>query len=96
MEKNLKHVKTFTSFVNESKLNEGLNNSDCDQYIIYCRDTENQLKELIEYIAQIGNIGHSFSIVVDPNDSDYEKTFGWDGDGSDYIKELKVVQKKSE
>lgn len=60
-------------------------------YQIKCKDPEGSLKSLIEYIAKNGNTGHSFSIVVDPKDEN-EKTFGWDGDGGDYIREVEIVQ----
>lgn len=56
---------------------------------IICRDNEDSLENLLQYIRKSGNIGHSFSIIVDPK-SDGEKSFGWDGDGSDYIKDIKV------
>jgi hypothetical protein len=67
---------------------------------IKCADGENTLKELVEFIKANGNGGHSFSIDVDkeyadnPNVSEHRrnggKTFYWDGDGSDYIEEIKV------
>ena len=49
-------------------LNEGVPDDELDIYEVTCRDIEGQLKELIEYIAENGNGGHSFSIVVDPGD----------------------------
>lgn len=51
---------------------------------------ESGLIDLIEYIAGIGNSGHSFEIVVDPENSDTKKNFYFDGDGSDYIDEVSV------
>lgn len=56
---------------------------------IIVRDRENNLEELLNYIKDTGNVGHSFSIIVDP-DSSTKKRFGWDGDGHDYIKSIKV------
>ena len=53
--------------------------------IVTCRDQDNTLEDLIKYIKGIGNTGHTFNIVVDD-----EKTFEWDGDGSDAIFEIKV------
>ena len=55
---------------------------------ITCRDQDNSLKDLLAYIQKIGNIGHSFSIIVDPDDRKYIHKFGWDGDGGDYIKDI--------
>lgn len=49
------------------------------------------LKPFLEYIQKIGGSGHSFSIVVDPDDSENRKVFGFDGDGADRIDTIKVV-----
>ena len=54
-------------------------------YTICCRDGEKQLLDLINYIAKNGNGGHSFDIVVDPEDKRTERHFFWDGDGADKI-----------
>ena len=56
---------------------------------ITCRDHENSLENLLQHIRSIGNTGHSFSIVVDPEGDDTEKHY-WDGDGSDYIKNIEI------
>lgn len=56
---------------------------------VVCRDNDDTLERLLNHIKQIGNVGHSFSIIIDPEGDNTEK-FGWDGDGSDYIKEIKV------
>jgi len=55
---------------------------------ILCKDHDDKLSSLLEYIKRTGNIGHSFSIVVDPDDSKYKKEFGWDGDGADKIESI--------
>ncbi len=74
----------FTNNGGPSTIHEAM---DLITYIVSCRDGEGSLKRLIEYIGTNGNTGHSFSIVVDPG-SDGEKSFGWDGDGRDYIKSV--------
>ena len=74
-------------------LDEGVADTDLDKYEILCRDVEGQLKELIEYIGENGNGGHSFSIVVDPGDEN-EKKFFWDGDGGDFLKSVTQTQKR--
>lgn len=56
--------------------------------IVTCRDKENTLENLLQRIKNLGNIGHSFDIIVDPDGE--RKKFEWDGDGSDYIKDVKV------
>ena len=53
-------------------------------YLVECRDGEKQLQKLLKYIAENGNGGHSFAIVVDPGDKERERHFFWDGDGADH------------
>ncbi len=43
---------------------------------IECNDTEGELIKFLTYIMEIGNIGHSFDIVVDPDNKEYKKSFG--------------------
>lgn len=62
------------------------------KYIIVARDIDGNLQKLLEHIKKIGNIGHSFSIIVDPANKDYTLNTGWDGDGSDHIKDVKVEE----
>ena len=54
------------------------------------RDGEGTLESMLETIKGIGNGGHSFNIVVDPEVKEKlsERTFYWDGDGSDSIKSI--------
>ena len=74
---------------------EGKEKPDTDMvYTITCHDDEGALKKLLEYIKEIGNTGHSFKIVVDPENKDTTKEFGWDGDGSDKIESIKVEKKE--
>jgi hypothetical protein len=49
--------------------------------------------KLLRHCERGGNIGHSFSIVIDPDNSEYRKTVGFDGDGSDRIQNIKVGEK---
>lgn len=49
---------------------------------------------LLEYIKKQAGIGHSFPVVVDPDDSEYRKEFGIDGDGTSHIYDIKVGEKK--
>jgi hypothetical protein len=53
-------------------------------------DGMNHLSDMIKYIGEIGNTGHSFDILVDPDVKDYSKLFAWDGDGADYIDTVKI------
>lgn len=50
------------------------------------------ITELVEWIQKIGNGGHSFTIVVDPDNKDYQKKFEWDGDGSDKISKVSMIE----
>jgi hypothetical protein len=67
--------------------------ADAETITIKCRDYDNSLLNLLEYIKTNGNTGHSFTIIVDPK-SEGEKKFGWDGDGSDAIFEIKKTKPK--
>ena len=48
-------------------------------------DGAESMARMLAYIGKIGGVGHSFEIVVDPDDSEYRKSFGFDGDGSDRV-----------
>jgi len=61
---------------------------------IECNDTEGELVRLLTYIQRSGNIGHSFDIIVDPDNSAYRMRFNWDGDGADRIRNIKLDGKK--
>jgi len=52
------------------------------------------LLTLLQHCEVIGGYGHSFDIEIDPNDSEYKRTIGFDGDGSDGIKDIKLDGKK--
>lgn len=54
------------------------------------------IPKLLDYIARLGAPGHSFSIVVDPDDSENRRSFGFDGDGADRIDDIRVNGKKFE
>jgi hypothetical protein len=47
------------------------------------------LVKLLEYVQALGNPGHSFSIVVDPESSESKETFYFDGDGASAIYDIK-------
>lgn len=72
--------------------------------VIDVKDSEGQLKELVDYIKDVANAGHTFDVVVDPGNEDWEKGFEIDGDGAFSIKEVKFekdddkedVEKKEE
>lgn len=57
---------------------------------IKANDPDGKLTQILEEIKNRGNVGHSFSILVDPDAEDGGASFGWDGDGSDSIEEISV------
>lgn len=61
-------------------------------YVIKCVDGSNSLLNLLKYIKENGNGGHSFEIVVDPNSKQNKRSLFWDGDGPDRITEIVRVK----
>ena len=64
------------------------------EIVVNVRDLDNSLIRLIDYIQSKANPGHSFEVVVDPDDSEYKKSFYMDGDGSFFVKDIKKDGKK--
>lgn len=52
-----------------------------DEFTVQVRGDEGGLRKLLDYIRETAGIGHSFEVVVDPDDSHYRKRFDIDGDG---------------
>lgn len=48
------------------------------------------LVRLLRHCERVGGMGHSYVIVADPNNSEYREEFGFDGDGSDRVEDVKV------
>ena len=57
-------------------------------------DGKHSILSILAMLRYHGQTGHSFSIELDPDNSDYKMTTGWDGDGSDSIDDIKVNGKK--
>ena len=53
-------------------------------------DALGSLLRFLKHLEFCGNIGHSFEIVSDPDNSEYRQTCGFDGDGSDRVEDIKV------
>jgi hypothetical protein len=53
------------------------------------REAEN-LARLLSYIRGLANPGHSFEVVVDPDDRQNAKKFGIDGDGGFHMKSIAI------
>jgi hypothetical protein len=58
------------------------------------RDPDNSFVEMLKYIGDTASGGHSFEVIVDPDMREYRKSFGIDGDGSFYLKTIKVNGRK--
>jgi len=57
---------------------------------------EGDLEGLIDHIGKTAAIGHSFPVVVDPKDSEFSKTFSFDGDGPFRVNKESVKPVKAE
>jgi hypothetical protein len=62
-----------------------------DEIVIKVKGEENQeLIKLLNAIKIAGNIGHSATVVMDPDIKEYKQDFFFDGDGAFYMKSLKL------
>lgn len=64
---------------------------------VSCRVRGDGLHSVLKVLRHFqinGDIGHSYSSTLDDENSDYRMSVGWDGDGADGIKDLKVNGKK--
>lgn len=55
-------------------------------------DDDGTLERILDHLKYNGDIGHSYSIVLDPDATEEEGkiTVGWDGDGADKIMSIKI------
>lgn len=53
-------------------------------------DALHSLLRLLKQCEYMGNVGHSFPIVVDPHGREDKRELGFDGDGSDRVKDILV------
>jgi hypothetical protein len=74
----------------EKYLNNLKGSNDRAKIELLVRDPDGVLVELLKHIGSAANVGHSFKVVVDPEDKEYAKDFWIDGDGSFHLKEIKV------
>jgi hypothetical protein len=58
-------------------------------------DEDGQLKKLLEYIKANSEVGHSFGVVVDPDDSELTKKFYIDGDGAFRIRDITMAMDRN-
>lgn len=53
-------------------------------------DALHSLLKLLKQCEYNGNVGHSHSIIVDPQGGEDKRSVGFDGDGADRIKDILV------
>ena len=74
-------------------INEGVKNT--HKITIDLRDPDNQMSLFLEKIKKHAGPGHSFSVIVDPDESKENggsESYYFDGDGSFYIDKLNVEE----
>jgi hypothetical protein len=69
-----------------------LSDKDGQTITIKVNGDDGSLRRMLEYIAKQCAIGHSFTVVVDPGDREYEKEFGFDGDGAARLELLRELE----
>lgn len=74
-------VKVFNHFAQDSY-------KDAETLTVKTVGAEGELRRLLDYIRRTAAIGHTFNVVVDPGDSEHEKSFGFDGDGAFRIEDI--------
>ena len=84
--------KSIQEFLNKTNPYDRDKKQKLNEITITCNNATayESLIPLLKHIQSMGSPGHSFDIVVDPDSSDYKKSFGFDGDGSHFIKEIKL------
>lgn len=70
-------------------LQEALDSTYCITIECTSQAAKETLLPLLEYLKRQAGIGHSFPIVVDPDDSEYKEKFYMDGDGAAHIISIK-------
>lgn len=58
--------------------------------VIELDDADGNLAKLLAHIKETAAVGHSFDVVVDPDDSEHRKRFFFDGDGAFKIRRIKT------
>jgi hypothetical protein len=53
-------------------------------------DALGSLLRLLNHCRAVGAMGHSFSVVADPDNSEYRAEFGFDGDGADRVEGIEA------
>lgn len=76
-------MKTYTEYLEATQA--------IQKIIIICSgEVGKTIKEMMDHIKSTTNGGHSFEIVVDPEDRERKKSFSIDGDGADRIESVSI------
>lgn len=68
---------------------------DFKKVVVEVNDPDDQLVKFLEAVRDTANPGHSFPVIIDPDNSETRQEFGFDGDGSFHIKDIKVSKGES-
>lgn len=85
-------IEVFNSYApDDCKITKSVNEGRATKKItVLADDAEGTIENILKALQGRGNGGHSFSVTVDEDGEDGGDKFGWDGDGSDYIEDIKV------
>jgi hypothetical protein len=65
-----------------------------DEITITIRDLDQALIKFLTAAQGTANVGHSYPVTIDGDDAEHKQEFFFDGDGSFYIKDIKLNGKK--
>jgi len=81
--------------VKESLVDRLFEEMEIDTVIVTVRKgSGKKMKEILECIKACGNGGHTYDIIIDPDEKEglSERRFNWDGDGSDRVGEITLKE----
>lgn len=89
---NREKLTDFTILALQGRLQEAVpkNTDGLKTITLTTRDNNNNLENLLEVIKSYSTMGHTFEVIVDPEDSEMKKSFYIDGDGSDQLFDIQV------
>lgn len=82
----------YTIYESKKLKTESAKNTNTTKLKLDVSDPDKNIRKLLEYISDLSTQGHSFRVIVDPDDSEFKKSFGIDGDGCDQIYGIQVCK----
>jgi hypothetical protein len=67
-----------------------------EEIVLRVTDDDNSLAKMLAHIKRASGIGHSFTVIVDPDTREYTRKFGIDGDGAFRIHSISPEIKNDE